>query len=368
MGVERPPPIPATAMIPEVIAARCVHAITPQARCQACVAACPQGAWVIDDERLGIDANRCDGCELCVPACPQAAIVARLGPVPRRTHQGLLAFAACERAGVREADAPFMPCLHALGSRELLRLARAGVDRLVTARGACDQCPRGQRERLGERLLAVNQLLMGRQLACLVHEEIAPPAWEDAWRAARDPANDQRLSRRGFFLQAMQAPVQRLRERLMGDEDQGLPPGRLLPPAAPGEPLPLAPQLDVLLCTGCDACVRLCPQGALGMERAEGLPQAYVIDAAACSGCGICIDVCATGAMSLLRWRPPPQVRLPLVTQRCRACGVTFHLPRWSQQDPPEPGPEALTARRRQPLCPICFRADHSRRLFQVLP
>lgn len=367
MGVERPPPIPATAMIPEVIAARCVHAITPQARCQACVAACPQGAWVIDDERLGIDANRCDGCELCVPACPQAAIVARFGPVPRRTHQGLLAFAACERAGVREADAPFMPCLHALGSRELLRLARAGVDRLVTARGTCDPCPRGQGERLGERLLAVNQLLTARQLACLVHEEMAPPAWEDAWRAARDPANDQRLSRRGFFLQAMRAPVQHLRERLMGDEDQGLPPGRLLPPAAPGEPLPLAPRLDILLCTGCDACVRLCPQGALGMERAEGLPQAYVIDAAACSGCGICIDVCATGAMKLLRWQPPPQARLPLVTQRCRACGVSFHLPRWSQR-PSEPGPEALTTRRRESLCPICFRADHSRRLFQVLP
>jgi ferredoxin len=367
MGEERLPLTPATAMIPDVIAARCVHSIITQARCQACAVACPQSAWVIDDERLGIDANRCDGCELCVPACPQAAIVARFGPAPRRTRQGLLAFAACERAGVRDADAPIMPCLHALGSRELLRLARAGVDRLVTARGACDQCPRGQGEQLGDCLLAVNQLLKARQLACLVHEELAPPTWEDAWRSAQDPANDQRLSRRGFFLQAIRVPVQRLRERLMEDEDQGLPPGRLLPPAAPGEPVPLAPQLETLLCTGCDACVRLCPQGALGLERAEGLGQAYVIDAASCSGCGICIDVCATGAVSLLRWQPPPLDRLPLVTQRCRACGVNFHLPRWPQ-DPPQPDREAPTRRHRQPLCPICFRADHAQRLFQVLP
>ena len=367
MGEEGLPLTPARAMIPEVVAARCVHGMITQARCQACVDACPQGAWVIDDERLGIDPDRCDGCELCVPACPQAAILARFGPRLRRTRQGALAFAACDRAGVGGPDPPLMPCLHALGLRELLRLAREGIDRLVTARGDCDHCPRGQGERFGERLRAVNQLLTSRRLTPIFHQELAPPAFEDAWREARDPANDPRLSRRHFFLEALREPVQRLRERLEGQEDQGLPPGRLLPPGVPGDPLPLAPHLDVLLCTGCDACVRLCPQGALRMERAEGQPPAYVMDAAACSGCGICIDVCATGALTLLRWQVAPQDRLPLVTQRCRACGVSFHLPHWSR-NPSAADPAAQAGRRREPLCPICFRVDHSQRLFQVLP
>jgi len=354
-------------MMPEVIAARCVHSMITQARCQACVDACPQGAWVIDDERLGIDPNRCDGCELCVPACPQAAITARFGPVVRRTSQGTLAFAACDQAGVRGLIPPLIPCLHALGIRELLQLAREGIDRLVTARGACDLCPRGQTNRLGAQVLAVNQLLTARRLPGLIHEELATPAWEGAWREASDPANNHRLSRRHFFLAAVQEPVQRLRERLEGSKAQGLPPGRLLPPAAPGEPLPLAPQLEVMLCTGCDACVRLCPQRALRIEPADGLPQAYVIDAAACSGCSICIDVCPTAAMSLLRWQAPPQDRLPLVTRRCRACGVVFHLPQWPEK-PPNPGPRAEGQRQREPLCPICFRANHSQRLFQILP
>ncbi len=310
------------AIIPDVRGDRCVHAIIEQARCRACVTACPTGAWVIDDARLGIDPSRCDGCDLCVPACPEAAIVQRFRPATRKTAQGHIAFAACGLSGLGGDGLPIMPCLHAIGITDLLRLARDQIRCLVTTAGDCATCPRGQGEGLGQRLVAVNRLLGERGLPPLAHRAATPASWREAWLKADGLARQHPVSRRNFFRGAIQAPMKRLEETLERAEGGFVPPGRLLPGATPGDPVPLAPVIDPALCSGCDACARLCPH------------------------------VCQTQAVTIRRWGPVPATRIPLATGRCQACGVHFHVP---------------AGRDLAGFCPICLQTDHHRQLFQVL-
>jgi NADH:ubiquinone oxidoreductase subunit F (NADH-binding)/(2Fe-2S) ferredoxin/NAD-dependent dihydropyrimidine dehydrogenase PreA subunit len=51
--------------------------------------------------------------------------------------------------------------------------------------------------------------------------------------------------------------------------------------------------IDPEKCTGCTACARQCPQGAISGERKE----AHVIDQDLCIRCGICLDTCRFGAV-----------------------------------------------------------------------
>ena len=45
-------------------------------------------------------------------------------------------------------------------------------------------------------------------------------------------------------------------------------------------------------CTGCGACVEICPSGAIHPQG-----DVYVIKQEACTKCGLCEDACATDAI-----------------------------------------------------------------------
>ena len=345
-------PDPSEVLPPEVVAERCVHSHLQQATCRACVDACPRGAFVLDDERLGIDTARCDACGLCAPACPQGAVLDAFAPVTYRVGGEPVGFAACERALPLIGEPGIMPCLHALGLRHLLALRRDGVTRLMFSRADCQTCPRGSATHIDTHLQAARRILEVRGLAPMVTVFLSPEPWLRAQgAAARQPKPG--LDRRAFFRKAIGSAVEQVVRRAAGDTapggvPRGTPPGRYFPTTAAGQLVPFAPRIDEDRCTGCDACARLCPHGAI---RAE--PNAYRLDADACTGCRVCVDVCTQRAVTIEALVVPFQTEVSLQRRRCRVCGVSFHTPQ----------PDGAGAS----VCPVCTVTSHHRRLFQVL-
>ena len=341
---------------PEVDETRCVHSLLEQAQCRRCVDRCPTGAWVIDDELLGIDTERCDGCGLCVPACPERAIHPPRQPDVRQWRGRRLVFAACDRIDQVDAEAQ-VGCLHALDLATLADWAAQGVTHLVTAAAPCNDCTRQPEERLSARLARLNRLLDDRRLPALQWRELPVPRWRAMWAGTRGARQEMALSRRGFLRRLSgQALELALEDPCEGPTQASGNPTRpvakrLGAEGCPGTWFLYAPRIDPQRCTGCDACLRICPHEALTLD--EKAP-AYEMDPDACTGCGACVDVCEVHAVAVECDVEAPQWSLPLVGRRCRACGAPFHLPR-------EGDPGTGNA-----LCPICRQVNHPARLYQV--
>lgn len=347
---------PGDPLLPEVIAARCVHSLMEQATCRACVDACPTRAWVIDDERLGIDPGRCDGCGLCAPACPEGAILGHHAPALVQGDGLPTAFAVCGRAsteavGAVEGTKGLLPCLHVLGVRALVELWHRGIRRLVLCAGDCGTCPRGGAVPLEHALRQLSALLLDRGEKPVEAYTLPPERWLLAWRDARArqraPAQDRRAFFRGLVAAAAETAAS-LAQRADPRVADFIPPGRMIPGTPIGGLRLHAPRIDGARCTGCDACARLCPHAAIRSET-----RAYLFDPDGCTGCGICVDACVTGALSIQPQDPSPPTRLPLHERRCHGCGAPFRTPEASIES--------------TDLCPICTVTGHHGRLYQVL-
>jgi ferredoxin len=307
----------------------------------------------VDEDMLGIDPDLCDGCDLCVPACPQGAIERRFAPTVKRSEDIVAAFLRCEYSDVVGIREGLMPCLYALGTIDLLELSRRGVEYLITSSGDCDACPRGFAVRLEQRVVQVNVLLSAREMNPLQYRKLNASQWGQACRRMSDADGNQPLSRRAFFRKAARVPGEKLDQALTEDSSRYVPPGALLPRNSGNAPLPFVLDIDTSRCTGCDACVRLCPHQVIRLDGAGDSPTAYRIEPEKCSGCGLCQDVCEQNAVKIFRWSVASKDRVPLRTGKCSACGVAFHVPEVNQP--------------RSPLCRICSHTDHYKNLYQVL-
>ena len=358
---------------PEVIASRCVHSRIGTASCQACVTACPRSAWVIDDERLGIDVTACDGCDLCIPACPETAICSARAanrPPVRRLYDQPVHMVACQYAAV--APGPHqMPCVHALGWRDLLRTHQQQEQEQeqplwLISTGDCATCPRGSAPRLAERVTQLNRLLHSRHRPLVTLIMLEAPCWQallEQTQADIGPAT----TRRGLFRTALRSVLTTALEATgLEDADEGSVSAPLAawPEVGAATLFPWVPILDPTRCNGCDACIRLCPHQALTLEPAESAESAepaesaaqspaYRIEARFCTGCGICRDVCDQGAVRLEALQSQHQQRIPLVAGLCSVCAAPYHRPA-------DPG---TTPSR----CRICAHTRRGRQLYQVL-
>lgn len=227
-----------------------------------------------------------------------------------------------------------------MGLRALAGLWLSGLRQMVTLTADCTTCADGVGLKFAGHLADLNALLSDRRLAAL----------------AVNPA--QSLPRHVPLIGPQAGPDAARRGLLgLGANASGTatnPLFRLQARSADSSPrMAFSPQIDAALCTGCDACVRLCPEDALSLIKDESGELLYRASSFSCSGCQVCVEVCSADAM---RVEPlaPTAPDLDLQAFRCRGCGVDVHVP--------AAGPWAKGG-----LCPICSKTGHHTRLHQVL-
>lgn len=330
--------------LPVIDAAVCVLGRLAAASCTACAQACPKAALQGFAEGLTLNADQCSACGACSATCPQGAIVLDGIEAPEVQARGDRTAAAlvCPR---RASDPAAAICLQALGLGQLAALWLAGLRRLVTVTADCATCPDGRGLDLAGRLATLNTLLADRALPPLVWQGAAhvPKGLPPIIPAPK--VDSRRRALIGLFSPAAVPPGASAVRPLARLQALGA--------DAPPSRAAYVPQISALRCTGCDACLQVCPKAALSLIKDEAGEMMYQASSFRCSGCGLCADVCSEDAMRIDGLAPLPAA-VPLTGVPCRGCGVAVHVP--------TAGPWAGGG-----LCPVCRRTGHHRRLHQVL-
>ncbi|MEA3302521.1 MAG: 4Fe-4S binding protein [Pseudomonadota bacterium] len=354
--------------LPEIDADACVYGYYDQADCSACVDTCPTGAWVLNDESLGLDTDACDGCGLCIPACPGGALHIHLPWVIRPFSGRTIALFTCERSSIDRNPAT-LPCIHSLGLRQLLLLYNSGIEYLLIATAECAECTRHQPTGIHQRVEQLNKLLHERRKPPMSIIQRSDNVWMRIFKTDEMISRGTHLSRRKF----LRGGGEMIRHQLVVADPLNLPecrtvpPGQWLPNAEHDEAhWPWTPRLDERRCNGCDACIKLCPTDALQLlqetndeEQKDvnedgGFVPAYRLNPSHCTGCGICATVCELQAITIHSFSLCPDDTIELSEKRCSACGNSYHLPRHNSQS-------------EESLCRICREHNHSNNLYQVL-
>lgn len=250
-----------------------------------------------------------------------------------------------------------MPCVHALGIRQLLLLHVASVSFLLFPETDCPGCSVKPRIKLRERVNQLNDTLEKHHQPTLKLLYRPARMWRQLLKQEALISKGSMLSRRAFLTWA--ASTQAIQEQLVAvdplnrSECQTIPPGLLLDESGSEPRLPWVPVMNEDNCTGCDACVHLCPSHALDLVSDKPGELRYEILARHCTGCGICADVCQENALQVREWYPWNQKSVTLIEKSCVRCGNPFHLPQDNSKE--EAG-----------LCPTCQISRHSK-LFQVM-
>lgn len=346
--------------LPEINGDRCVHAHIEQASCRACITACPNDAWLLSDDSLGLNTSACDGCGLCVPVCTEQAISQTRVFTIREQEQHRVLMLSCERTGLDDAN---IACVHAVSYHELLKLYREGIHRILVLTGDCAQCYRSNCEHLASRITNINRILESSQLVPISYSKCPENKWLELWKKPEKSAPGQDMTRRTFFGSLFKQTMDMLSHHFVVDNSEASTPmGVLFPPTQQSDETtyPTVPYIDHTKCNGCDVCIRVCPHEALLLYQDES-HLGYVINAATCTACNLCVDICDQSAVSIINWSIIKTTYLPLISQVCQSCGLSFHSPEENQSK------HDKNEDNKRILCHICMRITHNKNLFQVI-
>ena len=290
-----------------------------------------------------------------MPVCPEGAILSSHALIIGHRQESAIALCACELAQI-EASEAVIPCIHAIGLQDILRLHRKGVIEMAVATADCASCERGQGVRLEDTLNTLNRCLLQIGVTGVKLNRRSIANWQQLQHELSGASTGAQISRRGFLQGCFNSSLQQgleLFNLLSGQQASFIPPGRMLPDSTATKLWPHLPAIDGDLCNGCDACARLCPHQAIRLEKAEG-QTSYRINPRDCSGCAICTDVCDQQAVRLTEWGIQRQQAILLTTIKCTRCGNPFHIP-------------ASQADNTEAICRICALQNYHKNLYQVL-
>ncbi len=310
--------------VPRLDVARCVSATVTGARCEACYAACPRDALDFEGDGRSralvpvVDPSRCDGCGLCLPACPTGAFGRIEEDRPLRIGTELFVVCDAVNCDDRIAASARVACRNAFGLADLARWHAAGVERILTPEVDCGACPRGGASRLEQTIEAFDRIARSRRLAPLHMQTSTPAEWMDRLRSVSDDSDEPEKGRRALLRHIFAVVDASSPKPSRATCAIGLPLAPVEGTVVATALVACAPEIDVERCDGCDACVRLCPTGAL-LRKGEGIG----LEPSACNGCGVCVDVCDRAAVRL---DAPASASPRLFAQTFVACGRCGHL------------------------------------------
>jgi NAD-dependent dihydropyrimidine dehydrogenase PreA subunit len=306
--------------LPVIDAGRCTLAASEGGSCRACVDGCPRKALTLEANNLYINLRDCDGCGACAAACSKGALTVPVEPLMDGACSARGAFAACSRAEAAFSPAPaLVSCLHTIGLETLAELYRRSVRELVVATASCATCPSGAPQRLAARVASFNSLLSPQSMDQVQLVELQPVEWrrrrDEAVHAAKKAmrsamGHSAASARRALLVTASAAPEV---AEASGD---------------PEAPTPAAPRINAQLCTGCLACVTVCPNDVFALTtRPGGRRELLVADGRRCTGCSMCSDACSAKSITIVRGEAQNSTGVALGYAVCKGCGGQFRLP-----------------------------------------
>ena len=283
---------------------RCLRMRCSESRCRQCVDICPHSAVSLDGF-LAVNPNHCRACLLCTSVCPSGALEQRcnfnacLAQLSRVTEPIL----GCIRT--KENSNAAITCLGGLSEEHLLTLCYSLPNILTLNLSKCMDCSNNAMiNHMSQRLSGLSEAGL---LAGGCRFVLTESATELEFR-------DESVDRRSFFKSLRNSLFQNAAVILSTTHEQTelrteyaakkLPVRRTLLNRIRKD-LPLA--METLIrnrfdsrvtlhnnCTACQACVAICPTGALQTELSDLSP---FFDKSLCTGCGLCAEFCLENAL-----------------------------------------------------------------------